>query len=117
MRRTVRALAVVHLIFVSFTALVGLFADGGSWGERIVVSFIHPLAAILLVLALAVGAAARLRQVAVGVILLAVAADVVYAALIAAGQVKGDWLLSVFFAAVPTVGAVYLIGLRWRDLD
>ena len=44
-------LAVLYLAFSVFTALVGAFADGGTIPERILVSLVHPAAAILLLLA------------------------------------------------------------------
>ena len=44
-------LAVLYLTFSVFTTLVGAFADGGTIPERILVSLVHPAAAILLLIA------------------------------------------------------------------
>ena len=51
MRVPMIILAVLYLAFSVFTALVGAFADGGTIPERILVSLIHPAAAILLLMA------------------------------------------------------------------
>ena len=44
-------LAALYLAFSAFTAVAGTFAGGGTIPERILLSLVHPAAAILLLLA------------------------------------------------------------------
>ena len=104
-------LAVLYLAFSAFTALVGAFADGGTIPERILVSLVHPAAAILLLLAVVSFSkpiSTRLRGFTLVMLLVAIAADLVLAVLIGQGAVKGDWFLPLVFAVVPVIGVAYL---------
>ena len=101
-------LAVLQMALAAFTAMVGSFADGGSLGERMVLVFLHPLAAIgLLVLVTQPQLSIRGIRVVTALLVANVAADVVLALLIAGGTVKGDWELPLVFAAIPALGTVY----------
>ncbi len=103
-------LAAIHVAFTVFTAMVGAFADGGSIPERILVSLVHPVAAILLLVAVSSSKplARKLRRATLAVVLIAVAADIVLAVLIGQGAVKGDWSLPLVFAIVPVLGLAYM---------
>lgn len=104
-------LAVLHLAFAALTALVGAFADGGTIPERILVSLVHPVAAILLLVAVVPSKPVRrgLRVTTLALLLVAIAADIVLAVLIGQGAVKGDWSLPLVFAVVPVIGVAYLL--------
>ena len=104
-------LAVLYLAFSVFTALVGAFADGGTIPERILVSLIHPAAAILLLMAVVSFSkpiSTGRRGFTLVLLLVAIAADLVLAVLIGLGVVKGDWFLPLVFAVVPVIGVAYL---------
>ena len=45
-RMAVRVLAVMHAVFVGFTAMAGAFADGGDVWQRLLVVLLHPLGAV-----------------------------------------------------------------------
>ena len=101
-------LAMIHALFVGFTALVGAFADGGGVWQRLLVVLLHPLGAagvLLLVLALRLTRTATLAIAAF--LLVTVIADLALAQRIAAGAVKGDWELGVVFSVVPVIGIAY----------
>lgn len=103
-------LAVLQVAFTVFTAMVGSFADGGSLGERLVLVFVHPLAAIgLLVLVTQPQLSLKGIRVVTALLAVNVAADVVLALLIAGGTVKGDWELPLVFAVIPAIGVVYAV--------
>ena len=103
-------LAALHLAFACLTAMVGLFADGGTIPERILLSLIHPIAAILLLIVVASsgGLAGRLRGITLALLSVNVVGDVVAAVLIGTGVIKGDWSLPLVFAIVPLIGLIYL---------
>ena len=103
-------LASLHLAFAGLTGMVGLFADGGTVPERILASVVHPVAAILLLVAVASSKSLSkgLRGFTLALLLFGIAADLVLALLIGQGAIKGDWSLALVFAVVPTIGLVYL---------
>lgn len=103
-------LAALHLALAAFTAVVGSFADGGTIPERILVSLVHPVAAILLLVAVASSRplSKGLRGFILAVLVVAIASDVVLGALIGQGVVKGDWFLPLIFAVVPVLGVAYM---------
>lgn len=102
-------LAALHVAFTGLTGSVGMFADAGTVLERILVSLIHPVAAILLLVVVSSKPLARkLRGVTVALLLVSVAADVALSVLIGQGVVKGDWILPLVFAVVPVIGLAYL---------
>ena len=111
-RTAMLALAVVQAGFAGLTALVGAFADGGDVWSRLLIVLLHPLSAAALVLFVVSARPTAALALAVAALLAAtVAADVVFAVLIAQGSVKGDWELPLVFAAIPAVGIVYALRL------
>ena len=103
-------LAVLQALFVAFTALAGAFADGGSIGERVVVIFVHPLAAAgLVVLVLGPRLPFAAVRIILALLVVNVIADIVLAFLIAGGSVKGDWELALAFAVIPAIGVLYAV--------
>ena len=110
-------LAALHLAFSAFTALVGLFADGGTIPERILLSLVHPAAAILLLVAVASSKPLRrgLLGATLALLLVGIVGDVVLALLIGLGTVKGDWPLPLVFAVVPVIGLAYMRASTTRD--
>ena len=117
MRVPMIILAAVYFAFSGSTAAVGAFADGGTIPERIVVSLVHPAAAILLLVAVSFSKpiSTGLRKFTLVLLLVAIAADLVLAVLIGLGVVKGDWFLPLVFAVVPVVGVAYLAGGGRQD--
>ena len=110
MRVPMIILAALHLAFTALTAMVGMFADGATIPERILVSLVHPAGAVLLLVALALSKPLTrgFRRSVLGVLLVGIAGDLVLAALIGQGVVKGDWSLPLVFAIVPLIGVAYL---------
>ena len=49
-RITLIVLSTINILFTLLTAAVGLFADGGDTWSRLVISGLHPLAAVAIVL-------------------------------------------------------------------
>ena len=104
-------LAAIHLAFTVLTAMVGLFANGGTLWERILISGVHPLAAasLLAVLATPLAASKRLVWAAVLLLLASVLGDAAAYIAISRGVIKGDAELLIAFAVVPVLGVIYLI--------
>lgn len=109
-------LASLHLAFAVLTAGVGMFADGGTIPERILLSLVHPVAAILLLVAVVAAKplAKGLRASTLVLLLVGIVGDLVLAVLIGQGVVKGDWALPLVFAVVPLIGVAYLAGPAGR---
>ena len=109
--RVAVVLAAIHLAFTVLTAMVGLFANGGTLWERILISGVHPLAAasLLAVLATPLAASKRLVWVAVLLLLASVLGDAAAYIAISRGVIKGDAGLLIAFAVVPVLGVIYLI--------
>ena len=103
-------LAALHLAFTLLTGLAGGFADGGTVPERLLVSLVHPAAAILLLMVVARSkpVSKGLRGFTLALLLIAIAADIVLGVLIGQGVVKGDWSLALIFAVVPLLGVAYM---------
>lgn len=112
-RPLMSVLAAVHLLFAAVVTVVGLFADG-SWWERIPTVIVHPIAAVvLLVVVIRSGPVSKLLRCLTLTMLAAnVAVDIIWAVLIAAGAIRGDWYLPLFFSIVPAVGSAYVWKLR-----
>lgn len=108
-RGVMSVLTAVHLLWAALGALMGLFADGGAWWERIPIVLVHPVAAAALaVLVFKEGPVSkRLKDWVMTLLLVNIAADVLLAALIAAGAVKGDWYLPLTFSVVPAAALPY----------
>ena len=109
-RTLLLVLAVLHGAFTALTAMVGAFADGGSFWERLLLILIHPLAAAgLLLLVFRPRLSTTMVRAIAALLAVNVLADLTLAQLIAGGSIKGDWQLAVIFAAVPAVGLVYAL--------
>ena len=104
-------LSALHLVFTGLTGMVGLFADGGTPWERILISGVHPLAAAALLLVLIAPLSARKWPVWVVVLLLlvSISGDVAIYIAMSRGVIKGDAELAIVFAVVPVLGVVYLL--------
>ena len=108
-------LAALNLAFAGVTALVGGFADGGEWWQRVILMAVHPAAAIALLLLVALPRpAGSLVLLVAALLLVSVASDVYMGALLYQGVVRGDWALSLAFAAVPFLGLLYALLLLTR---
>ena len=117
-RVLMHVLAILQMLFTAFTAMVGAFADEGSPGERLLLVVVQPLAAVgLLVFMFSPRLSVAMVRIIVLALVVNVIADIVLAALIALGSVKGDWELPLVFAVIPALGIVYALkqtGLRAR---
>lgn len=115
-KNTVRALAIIQLVFAGFTGLVGIFADGGDIWSRILVSLIHPVCAVAILLLSLRPRPANLTLLAVlAIIVVTISSDLTYALLIAGGSVKGDFWLPLAFSAIPVIAAIYALTLLTRQ--
>ncbi|MYD93001.1 MAG: hypothetical protein F4Y02_04775 [Chloroflexi bacterium] len=115
MRIVMLVLAFVYAALAMLTAAVGSFADGGDVWSRLVLVLLHPLAAGALLLLVFRPAASRTLVLAIAAVLLAtVAADLSLAVAIAGGAMKGDWVLPVIFALIPTLGFLYALVVAAR---
>ncbi len=105
-----RVLVVVHTLLVVLAAMVGSFADGGQWWERLNLVGVHPAAAVaLLVLAFGAEASRLLVRVTVALLLLSVASDAFISLAIRAGVTRGDWWLPLIFSVVPLIALFYCV--------
>ena len=115
MRIVMLGLAFVYAALAMMTAAVGSFADGGDIWSRIVLVLLHPLAAAAFLLLVLRATNSRRLVLAIAALLLAtVAADLVLAAAIAGGAMKGDWILPVIFAVGPALGLLYALIVATR---
>lgn len=109
-------LTVLHLIFACLTALVGGFADGGTIPERILLTLVHPSAAVFLFVAVSSGSLTKSQKlITLALLSVNILGDVLTATLIGRGVIKGDWPLPLFFAIVPLIGVVYITTLVGRS--
>ena len=109
-RIALMVLAIVHMLFAGFTALVGAFADGGNIWERLVVSALHPIVAIALLALIFIPRPPKTFIIVVtGLLTANIIADVTFAISIAAGVVKGDVWLAPVFSVVPAIALIYAI--------
>ena len=110
------ALAVLQALLVGAGMLLGSFADGGYWWERLPLLLAHPAAAVaLLFVAAAPNPSLRLARIALTLLLVGIASDALLSAAIGLGITRGDWWLPLAFAAIPAVGVVYTLTLLNRD--
>ncbi|MDE0121122.1 MAG: hypothetical protein OXN80_04255 [bacterium] len=110
-----RTLAFVQVFFAAFAAMVGSFADGGQWWERLILVGVHPAAAVLLLILVMNRESSRiLVLITTALLALNVVADVGLAAAIGSGAIKGDWGLPLVFAVVPLIALPYCI-VRYRN--
>lgn len=108
-------LASLHLAWSVLIALVANFADGGSVPERLLLGAVHPLAAVLLlyVVVSSERLSPLIRRIALAMLLVSIAGDIVVAVLISQGTLRGDWPLPLTFAVVPAIGLVYIVRRRY----
>ena len=104
-------LASLHLAWSVLIALVANFADGGSVPERLLLGAVHPLAAVLLlyVVVSSERLSPLIRRIALAMLLVSIAGDIVVAVLISQGTLRGDWSLPLTFAVVPLIGLLYIV--------
>ncbi len=103
-------LASLYLLFAGFTALVGLFANGGNIWERALLSVVHPLGAIALIV-LVFNVLGQHRSVITGalaLLLVSIAGELAASVAIGSGVIKGDVALPLVFAVVPALGVLYV---------
>ena len=110
-------LGVVHILFVGLTAVVGSFADGGDVWSRLLLTLLHPIAAIAILFLVFVRIPPRrVTSIVAAILAISIVADVVVAGLIASGSIKGDWGLPLAFTLVPAIAIVYaVLVLRSHD--
>lgn len=109
-------LSVVHILFVGLTAVVGSFADGSDVWSRLLLTLLHPIAAIAILLLVFVRTPPkRITSSIVAILAINIIADVVLAASIAAGSIKGDWPLPLAFSVIPTIAIIYAALLLRQD--
>jgi len=88
--------------------MVASFADGGSLGERALLTVLHPLAALgLLGMIISLDLTRTTMMVIIGLLAATVVGDLVVAGAIALGVVKGDWALPLILAVIPAFGLRY----------
>ena len=112
-------LASLHLGWSTLTALVASFADGGSVPERLLAGVVHPVAALLL-LYVVVSAEAPVFwpwRITMTMLPVSIGGDIITAALIGQGLLRGDWSLPLTFAVVPALGLVYILRRRHARAD
>ena len=105
------ALAALYALFAALTAAVGLFADGGTIWERVLISGIHPLGALalLFLVSRARGPIGPGAAAALALVVLSVIGDAAIFVAITTGVIPGDAGLAVVFSLVPLLGIAYVI--------
>ncbi len=107
---TLRILVSLQVLLSLFTAMVGSFADGGQWWERVALVAIHPVTAVLLlVVVYSRNQARKLVAVTVVFLVLNIVVDLLLAVSIGAGWSKGDWALPLVFLVVPLIALPYCL--------
>lgn len=104
-------LAVVHVVLVGVVALLAVVTPGGATAVRILLIVSHPVAAVLLLVAVVstepvVG---WLRGVTLTLLAVNLVGDVVAALVLAQGALAGSWFFGLGFVFVPVLCAVYVI--------
>lgn len=110
------ALALLQALLVSFGMLIGAFADGGYWWERLPMLIVHPAAAVAL-LALTLPPrppVLRWTVAALALLSLNLAADAAMSVAIGAGFARGDWWLPLVFSVIPAVVLVFTLATMLR---
>lgn len=116
MTTLLRALAVSQMAIALLAAMVGSFADGGQWWDRLVLTVIHPVAAFLLLVLIWSSKRSRGLVVATMVLLaFNILSDVALALSIGLGEVRGDWWLPLVFSIVPIIAFPYCSSLLHRN--
>ncbi|MDE0370178.1 MAG: hypothetical protein OXI84_08595 [bacterium] len=114
LRVAMAILASLHLGWSALIALGASFADGGSVPERLLLSAVHPLAAILLLYV--VVSSERITpliwRTTVALLSVGIVGDILAAVLIGQGTWRGDWPLPLTFTVVPVIGLVYIVRRR-----
>ena len=84
-------LSVLHLGWSCLIALTAAFADGGSVPERLLLSVVHPVAALLLAYVLVASAEPGLRlwRITMTMLPVSIGGDIVMAVLIGQGVLRG----------------------------
>ena len=110
-RTVIIVLAVLHLVFTAFTGMVAFFADGGTLWQRILISGLHPVAAIALLAVLS-----RPQRpygwpmwAALALPAASIVGDLAMFVSVSSGATKGDASLALAFAAIPLLGFIYAI--------
>ncbi len=109
-RRTMMVLAIINVLFALLAAAVGSFADGGDIWSRLVISVLHPIAAIAIIFLVFVPRSNTALLFGITAILaINIISAIALASLIAAEVVKGDWPLPLVFAPIPTIAIIYAV--------
>ncbi len=110
LRITLMVLGVVHILFVGLGVIVANFADADNLWARLLLTFLHPIAAITILALVYIPKPLKpIASAAVVILTINIVADVVVAALIASGSIKGDWALPLYFSVTPTIAIVYAV--------
>lgn len=110
LRILIIVLAVAQLGLAGVGILGASFADGVTLFDRIFLGIAVPAASVIfLILAVIERPPAIIAWVGVSLMALAVGYGGVVSALIANGEIKGDWQIPLAFVAIPCVGLVYLV--------
>ena len=109
-------LAVVQAMLAGLTALIGAFANGGEWWERVPLILIHPVAAVALVILVVLPQPSRRFVIATAILLLVnVVTDVLLSLAILSGITRGDWWLPLMFSVIPLIALPYCLALGRRS--
>ena len=103
-------LSIIHLAIVGIAAFAGSFADGGDFWSRLILTVIHPVAALgMLILVFMRKLPKGIVTTIASILVLSILADLGIAMLIATGNIKGDWILPLIFVVVPAVALTYIV--------
>ena len=115
LRVALRILALAQLPIVAFVALVGSFADGGQWWERLILVALQLAAAVfLVVLVMSRKQSKKLIKATTALLALNVAADIALSVAIGTDLWKGDWFLPLIFSVIPLIALFYCVSLLRR---
>ncbi len=115
MTTILRLLTIPQVIVSLLAAMASSFADGGQWWERLVLTAVHPVTAVVLLLLVWSSQPSRnLVITMVALLVLNMVADASVALSIATGATRGDWWLPLIFSVIPLIALPHCLQLLRR---
>lgn len=109
-------LAIAQVVLISFTGIVGAFANGGDLWLLLLLIGVHPICAgALLVFLVLPRPTPVIAYIVAALLATNIFADLTVALLIGMGTVTGDWWMPLIFSVIPVVGLAYVLTLARQE--